>query len=61
MSLISNHTPLTNSNVVELTQKGNKRSTLNKEIGTWAGDADTASVKPITYISLLESVLRKKV
>lgn len=50
MSLISNHTSLKNFNVVELTQKGKKRSSLNKEIGTWAGDADTASVKPIIHV-----------
>ena len=39
---------------------GNKRSRLNKEIGHWTGDADTARVNPIANMSLLQSVSETK-
>lgn len=42
MSLLSNHPSLMDINLVDW-PNGKMRSSINKEIGPWAGDADTAS------------------
>ena len=58
MSLLSNHPLLMDINLVDW-PNGNMRSNINKEIGPWAGNADTASWT-LSTMPLLDSVVRTR-